>query len=200
MDIRWILHALFPTVPLCNWSSPSLVRVPKRPNANKQKCAAKSDLSFQHTHGRLPEKDNIISQWLQVKSWRHLINPPKLTTCISGCLRGLPHSVSWAHTWSIGLWEISLGGCTHNVFYFSSFLQSAQSAVKSSWSQGSGRTGSSSSCWDSSWLWSAGWWTSASPFACKVSQCGRTKERGNTEFFLENINGTHEEVLGLSYS
>lgn len=90
------------------------------------------------------------------------------------------HTQSAEHiqTWRIGLRELSLGGCSlDGVFFFFSFLQSAQSAVRSSWSRGSGRTGSSSSCWDSSWPWSAGRWTSASPSAYKVSHRGRTEGR-----------------------
>lgn len=69
---------------------------------------------------------------------------------------------------------------TYYVVFLSS-LKSAQSAVRSSWSRGSGRTGSSSSCWDSSWLWSAGWWTSASPSAYKVSRVAGRETEEETE-------------------
>lgn len=63
------------------------------------------------------------------------------------------------------LWHVMLSSC-----------QSARFAVRSSWSRGLGRTGSSSSCWDSSWPWSAGWWTSASPSVYKVRSGGERRD------------------------
>lgn len=48
--------------------------------------------------------------------------------------------------------------------------QCVHPAARSSWSRGWGKTGSSSFCWDCSWLWSAGSWTTPSPSAKKVGK------------------------------